>query len=168
MIIKSTLKRAKKQKKFQTISERPNERAVGKVIIIETNRKGEKLWRPIKDKARVKITTRVISQTTARKLPKPAKKAGKIPTAAALPRTSVNRKNLSSEGRFYATFACFYIARITIDAFVPPNPKELESAIFIFFSFAFFGTRSMPAQAAEIFSRFKVGGRIPVSSAFRE
>ena len=57
--------------------------------------------------------------------------------------------------------------RKMMEAFVPPKPKEFDKTIFTFFSFAVWGTRSMPAATSLGSSRFSVGGRMPVSIALQ-
>ena len=46
------------------------------------------------------------------------------------------------------------------EALVPPKPKEFDKAIFIFFSFASFGTKSINNGSLHGFSKFNVGGII--------
>ena len=46
------------------------------------------------------------------------------------------------------------------EAFVPPNPKELDKANSIFFSLASKGTRSRGQGSTLGFLKFKVGGTI--------
>lgn len=59
-----------------------------------------------------------------------------------------------------------YTALIISDAFVPPNPNELDRTVLTGFSLAVRGTRSMPSHPSDGLCRFSVGGNVPVCIAF--